>query len=162
MLARLGRPRGLKGEIWLRLETDRPETVLAPPGPYRLRDGRTVAVEELRPVGGGYTWVVAGRPQREELALLTNAVVVVRASELPPRPDDELAALEVVGMKVVDGDGHHLGTITRIEQRYEIDTWIILTGPGREAEVPAVSDFILNIDKEARVVTIDPSGLLEN
>lgn len=161
VLARLGRPRGLKGEIWLRLETDRPEDVLAPPGPYRLRDGRSIRVEELRAVGDGWTWVVEGRPAREEVARYTNGVVVVHASELPPRVDGEVAEHEVLGLKVVDESGEPIGTIVRVERRYEVTTWILETVGLTEAEVPVVDEFLLSVDLDRRVATVKRSGVLE-
>lgn len=161
VLARLGRPRGLKGEIWLRLETDRPEDVLAPPGPFRLRDGRTVRVEELRAVGDGWTWVLEGRPAREEVARYTNGVVVARASELPFRPEGELAEHEILGLHVLDESGEPLGTVIRVEHRYEIPTWILETVSLTEAEVPAVNEFLLDVDLVRRIAKVKRSGVWE-
>lgn len=161
VLARLGRPRGLKGEIWLRLETDRPEDVLAPPGPFRLRDGRTIRVEELRAVGDGWTWVVEGRPAREEVARYTNGVVVERASRLPGRPEGEMDEHEVVGLQVVDTEGRNVGTIVRVDRRYEVETWVLQTDGLTEAEVPAVAEFVVGIDRARRIATVKREGVLE-
>lgn len=160
VLARLGRPRGLKGEIWLHVASDRPDVVLAPPGPFRLRDGRSLRVEALRPVSGGWTWVLEGKPARELVAQWTNALVVTKASELPPRSDGEFAEHEIIGMQVVDDLGRERGHIVRVEHRYEIDTWILQDVRGREGEIPAVARYIRDVDRDKRLITVTADGIV--
>lgn len=158
VLARLGRPKGLKGEIWLHLNTDRPEAVLGP-GPHRLSDGTIVEVERLTNQNGRWLWTLAGFT-REALAALVNRDVVAAPTELPAREDGVFSEIEIVGLKVVDTLGRARGRIVRIERRYEIDTWIVEDDAGREGEIPAVSEFVRAVDVKSGIVTVEPNSIL--
>ncbi|MEK8023719.1 MAG: ribosome maturation factor RimM [Candidatus Hydrogenedentota bacterium] len=158
-LARLGRPKGLRGEIWLHVNTDRARSVLGP-GTYVLQSGRSVRVEELKEQNGRWLWTIAGL-SREEMAALVNDRIVVAARDLPPRPDGEYGEHEIIGLTVVDSDGRTRGRIARIDHRYEIDTWIVACGNGREGEIAAVAEFVKKVDLESGIVTVDSGAILE-
>jgi 16S rRNA processing protein RimM len=162
VLARIGRPRGMRGEILLHLETDRPASVLSAPGRYLLDDGRAIEVEELIERNGRWSWVVKGRPPREDLAEYVNGVVVADPTRLPPRDDGEIDEHRLIGCRLLDPDGAALGVITGVERRYEIDTWLVRLTDGREAEIPAVAAFILAVDLDRRAVTVAPHGILSH
>lgn len=159
-LARLGRPRGLKGEISLHPVTDRPLEVLARPGTYRLEDGRTIEVAELLDRGGKFGWRIKGSPTPEALTPFVNAIVVADAEALPERGEDEYDEAEIIGCRVVDTLGRERGVIVRIEHRYEIDTWVVQTPRGSEGEIPAVAEFIQSVDVTGRIVTVTPGSIL--
>jgi 16S rRNA processing protein RimM len=159
-LARIGRPRGLKGEMVLHAATDRPFEVLSKPGAYRLEDGRTIEIEELIDHGGKLCWRVKGSPPRESLTAYVNAVVVTDAASLPERDADEYDEAEIIGCRIVDTLGRERGVIVGIDHRYEIDTWIARTTQGLEGEIPAVAEFIKSVDIVERVVTVTPDAIL--
>lgn len=145
----------------MHLETDRPEEVLAGPGTFRLADGRSIAVEALVRYGDTWCWVIEGRPMREDLARYAQAKVVIDASELPKREDEDgWGEHEIIGMAVCDESGARLGRIVRIERRYEVDTWVMEDEQGREAEFPAVDEFVLEVDLASGIVTVNPAGIV--
>lgn len=164
-LARLGRPFGVRGEIWLQVLTDRPAEVLSAAKEYRLLDGRRVSVVALLRHGPKWSWrlaVPAGEPDARGFAgRFTNAVVVATADELPARAAGELTEHEVIGMKVVDTTGRARGEIVRIERYSATDTWIVRDGEGREHDLLARKRFIANVDREARIVTVEPHSWVE-
>jgi 16S rRNA processing protein RimM len=159
-LARLGRPRGLKGEISLHPVTDRPQDVLSKPGVYRLEDGRTIEVDEFLDRGGKFGWRIKGAPGPEALAPYVNAVVVADPAALPERGEGEYDEAEIIGCRVIDTLGRERGAIVRIDHRYEIDTWIVRTPRGEEGEIPAVAAFIQSVDVAERLVTVTPEAIL--
>ena len=84
-------------------------------------------------------------------------------------PQDTLAPLsaseyyyeEVVGFEVLDAAGERIGTVARIWPRQGGDL-LVVTGPGKEHLIPAVREFVRQIDVVNGTVTIDaPDGLLE-
>ncbi|OIO32811.1 MAG: 16S rRNA processing protein RimM [Candidatus Hydrogenedentes bacterium CG07_land_8_20_14_0_80_42_17] len=152
LLARLGKPHGLKGEIELHLETDRPLEVLAP-GVYSLDDGRVIEVEELIVRGGKCFWVIANKPNREVVAQYTNSCIIVDSNSLPPRKDG-YNDFELIGLDVRNSNGKLIGKIVGVEHRYEIDTWLIKGSDSRQGEFPAVSEFIKSVDISAGVVIL--------
>lgn len=165
-LARLGRPFGVRGEIWLQVLSDRPEEVLAGAKEYRLLDGRRVSVAELLKHGPKWSWqlaVPAGEPDARGFAgRFTNAVVVARPDELPARGADELTEHEVIGMKVVDTTGRARGEIVRVERYSATDTWIVRDGEGREHDLLARKRFVVSVDRAARVVTVELHSWMED
>ncbi|RMH59381.1 MAG: 16S rRNA processing protein RimM [Candidatus Hydrogenedentota bacterium] len=161
-LARIGRPRGVKGEVILHLLTDRPEEVLGTPGEYLLLDGRTIPVKKLGMVAKKWIWRLDVPPEvspRDFAARFTNAVVVAPPETLPPLDDDTFSEFELSSFQVLDTTGRILGRFLRLERHYEIDTWVIETEDGREFDIPAVKEFIPDVDRKRRIIVIDPKAL---
>lgn len=160
VLARLGKPRGLKGEVVLHIETDRPREVLGP-GNYTLSDGQKIDVLELVDCGNDkWSWMLGPEWPPERIKSLANTEVVVPADALPPRGEGEYSESDIVGLTVIDTLGRERGTVVRIERRYEIETWIIAEPRGTESELAAIESYIKEIDLERRTLTIAPNALL--
>lgn len=154
-VARVGRPHGLKGDVELHLMTDRPDEILGA-GRHTLSDGRTLDVEGLIERGGRWFWNLGAAWPPERIKSITGFDVVVEKSALPTRPDGEYGEDEIVGLRVEDTDGNYLGEIIRIDRRYEVDTWI-LSGEG---ELPAVAEFVKEVDIAHGVVRVAPGSVL--
>lgn len=146
----------------MHLLTDRPHEVFTVPADYDLEDGRTVRIEALTRRGNRWTCQIggddSGEHPRDRAARMTGAVLVRTVDELPPRPDGEYSDFQIVGCRVEDSSGRTLGEISRIERRYEVDTWIIAGDGGMEGEIPAVAEFILNVDLDRRVIVVNRAG----
>jgi 16S rRNA processing protein RimM len=76
--------------------------------------------------------------------------------------DDEVFVHDLIGAEVVTEDGETVGTVGNIVEMPAHET-IVVTRPGRpEAMVPAVEDFVLEIDPEAGRVVVRPiDGLFD-
>jgi len=80
---------------------------------------------------------------------------------LKPLVGSEFYYEEVVGFEVLDINGEYIGTVTRIWPR-QGTSLLVVAGPKKEHLVPAVKEFIREIDIVNRTVNIDvPDGLLE-
>lgn len=76
--------------------------------------------------------------------------------------DNELYAHDLIGLRVVTEDGVTLGTVGNLKQMPAQDMLVIRKEDGGETLIPAVEDFLLDIDlDEERVVVRTIDGLVE-
>ncbi|MEY3641751.1 MAG: ribosome maturation factor RimM [Actinomycetota bacterium] len=147
-IGRLGRPHGVRGEIYLSLVSDRPERRRAGSRVFVAGGWRTI--EAIRPSNDRFLVVLEGLGVREEAAKLTNEVVY-------GEPIDDPAALwvhDLVGARIISVDGTEFGTCVAV-----IDNpahAILETDRGVLVPVPFVTS------REDGVVTVSPpEGLLD-
>ena len=142
------KPHGIRGEVIVRLTTDRSERVDA--GSVLQSDRGPMTVRSSRP--HQRDWIVRfdGVPDR-------NAAETLRGLKLRAEPLDDPDALwvhELVGSRVVTPDGVERGTATAVEVNPASDLLVLDTG----ALVPL--RFVVSAD--AGVVTVDPpEGLFD-
>ncbi len=81
---------------------------------------------------------------------------MVRRSQLPPLPDDEYYAFELIGLRVEEVGGRACGTVKDL-----------LPGPANDnlelddgTLVPMIEDAIHSIDRERGVVLLNPGFIL--
>ena len=75
---------------------------------------------------------------------------------------NEYFIADLIGMKVVDNALHIEGTLTDVLQTGANDVYDIALSDGRNFLLPAISDCILNVDMENRIISIHVlEGLLD-
>lgn len=118
-------------------------------------------VDQARPHGGVALLKLRGIDDMDAARELVGCRLSVRQDTLAPLSASEYYHDEVVGFEVVDAEGKRLGTVTRIWPRQGGDL-LVVAGPGKEHLIPAIREFIQQIDIVERTITIDaPDGLLE-
>lgn len=182
VVARIGKPHGIRGEVTVQLHTDDPRgrfavgTVL----PTRARAGsgvpRTLTVRGARDHNG--TWLLAFEeiPDRTGAEALRGTRLLTPETRVDPaglgqQPTstattttdaDEWYAEELEGLPVTRTDGTPVGTVVGLELAPGQDRLVIALLNGRSATVPFVSALVPVVDVPARRVVIDPPpGLLE-
>ncbi len=174
LVARIGKPHGLRGEVTVRLHTDDPErrfalgTVLrteAEPGTGVLRE-LTVATARLHQD----TWLIGFEevPDRSGAEGLRGTRLLVEDgpdAEAETEPDDEddtWYESELVGLVAVDPGGGRIGTVAGLTVGGAQDLLEIEVEGGGRALVPFVHQLVPEVDVEGgRVVVAAPPGLLE-
>ena len=147
-IGRLGRPHGVRGEIYLRLVSDRPER--RQPGTRVFVGGAWRTIEAIRPSNDRFLVVLEGLAVREEAAELTNEVVY-------GEPIDDPAALwvhELVGARVIGTDGTEYGSCVAVLDNPAHA--ILETDRGVLVPVPFVTSH-----EDGVVVVAPPDGLLD-
>jgi 16S rRNA processing protein RimM len=162
------RPHGLDGELKIDPEhTDDPRrfeelpTVYLGPQPHRVREHAIVSVRYQQTKRG--TTVILGlegiddRDDAEAVAKLK----VFATEEALELGEGELFAHELVGWDVLAEDGTALGTVANFMEMPAQDMFVVLGPDGEEAMIPAVEDFILDIDEDEEHVVVRPiDGLM--
>ena len=163
-VGRLGRPRGLSGEIFVTPLTDFPE--------------RFVNIEEIF-VSSKNDWekkkvvsskFVSGRPvllfeninSPEQAARLTNRYLAVPKSMVMELPEGSNYIYDLIGCEVInEKTGEAIGRITEVELFPANDVYTIETNNGNIKSLPAIDRYVKKVDTDSRKVFVDPSGMIE-
>ena len=170
LVARIGKPHGLHGEVTVQLHTDEPERRLAVGAALDTEAGtgtgvpRVLTVRSTRVHNG--VWLVAFDevPDRTGAESLRGTRLVVDGADVLPAPDDEdvFSEDQLRGLAVVDPAGTVLGSVGGLELGAAQDRLVVLLPDGRRAQVPFVEALVPEVDLEGGRVVVDaPPGLLD-
>ncbi|WP_245988436.1 ribosome maturation factor RimM [Flexivirga caeni] len=162
VVARIGKPHGLKGEVTVRLHTDAPDdrfvigasfaTEPAAAGPLTLRTHRVH--------NGIHLLSFEEATDRTGAEALRGTQLLVAAGD--KAEDDAWYAEELVGLAVVDLAGAVLGTVVELHDRPAQDLLEVRLGDGQTAYVPFVEQIVPEVDVEGGRIVVDaPPGLLD-
>ena len=160
----LTRPHGIRGELCLNyyaesLDLLRSELFLqagqCPP--------RKVRVTQVRMHHGQPVISLEGVTDRSMAEQLRGQILLVAETALPPLEEDEFYLHELLGFAVEDKDSATpLGVLNDVHFYGEQEVWAIRTADGKEFLLPAVPEFVIEIDTNARLIRVTPpQGLLE-
>lgn len=174
-VGRIRRPHGVRGELALEALTDEPGAILAPgrrvfQGTHegalfldpRSKQPRELIVKSLRPVKDGWLISLDAISDRTEAEKWNGRHLMVPVEELSEPDEGEVFAHELVGMQLVDADsGAALGDVVEF---YELPQGLLLEFRGARglASLPFVEEFVVDVDRDARVIRVRlPDGLLD-
>jgi 16S rRNA processing protein RimM len=157
--ARVGRPHGVRGELTLRLFNVADDAFDADQLPLKVwlvrgEERRELTLVAVRPANEVLLVRLEGIDTREQAAALTNAEIWVSREVLPKLDDDEFYIEDLVGCTVVDTEGRERGTVRSTFWNGAQDV-LQLEGAEGELLVPAVPEFLLEVDLEARRLVVD-------
>ncbi|MQA90594.1 MAG: ribosome maturation factor RimM [Gemmatimonas sp.] len=167
IVGRIRRPHGIRGELLIAVDTDRPQSVFRTGRAIQLGDvdgepnGAKYRIGRLRPTTGGGILKLDGVESREGAEALRGHTLLIAATAASPAATDEVHYHDLVGLAVRTRDGD-LGRVTDILGFPGGETLVIQVPDGREILIPFAKEFVTGIDLKAEVVTIDPpEGLLD-
>jgi len=166
-LIRIGQvtaPHGVRGAVRVFPTTDFPE---------RFVTLRQVLIEGSdRPVGVRFRGFVKtlvileleGVTDRNQAEKLRGANLLVPRTEVHPLPDGYYYDFDLIGIDVVDPEGRLLGRVVEVDHNTPVhDLYVVEVAPGKRYMVPAVRQFVKEVDLEAGRMVIEPiPGLLED
>lgn len=163
------KPHGIKGELFVRLETDRPDAVFAPGRVLRLGDGKgrrsdaVLTIERARAFKGGMLMKVVEHTGRTPaLEDLRGRTLLIERGEAAALADDEVFYHDLVGMRIVTAAEGDIGTITEVYDAPSGPLLSVRREGGKELLIPFVRETIRRLDREGRVLELEvPPGLLE-
>ena len=147
---------GLKGEVKVYNYSDRPERyeelreiILS----GRKTPDRVMEIEKVRYQGNMVILKLKGIDDRNQSEALRDTDICITENDLKELPEDTFYVRDLIGMKVVDlGEYGELGTVKDVIQNTAQDVYLVSMPGGREIMIPAVKDFIKEVDKEERVI----------
>lgn len=169
VVATVRRPHGVRGELSLALETDRPRVVFRKGRRLLLGDaagrptGGAVTVERSRGAPGGGLLLKAEEysTRNAELEALRGRSLLIPASEAAPADAGELHYLDLIGM-TIRADGRTVGTVRSITETQAGEILVLEREGGGELLVPFVRAWIRSVDESGRTMDVEPpEGLLE-
>ena len=171
VVARIGKPHGLRGEVTVQLHTDDPEarfpvgSTIATQATAGSGVPRTLTIRSTRVHQGVWLLGFDQIPDRTGAESLRGTRLVVDAAELVRAADDDTEGWyedELRGLAVLTRDGTRLGQVTRLELGAAQDLLVVALDAGGDAYLPFVESIVPEVDLEGgRVVVDPPDGLLE-
>ena len=158
----VAKPQGIRGEIKATSLSDRLE---------RFLDLQYVFVEEK----GTYTkYNVKGSRlgdacaflflekiyTRDEAEALRGKYLCVDREHAIQLPEGRYFIFDLIGCRVITDTGNDLGIITEVLQPGANDVYVV-QGNGQEILIPAVKSFVLNIDIQSKMITVNEAMLQE-
>lgn len=171
-VARLGRTRGLKGEIYgdsgieaARLNRLAQVWLKTPEGAW-LRDGEPLEIGKVRAFKDRVIFQFVGVDSIEAAEALERCEMLIPKSERQPLDEGEYYFADLVGCEVFDrASGRKLGVVTGWQQYGGPDVLEVQVEgapPGSVAMVPFARSICVEIDPAGRRIVVDPpEGLLE-
>lgn len=161
LIARIGKPHGLRGEVTVQVHTDRPEERFAV-GESFVTDpagAGPLVIRTSRAHNGIQLLSFDGHPDRTAAEALRGVRLLGEPDE---DEDDAWYADDLVGLSVQDTAGRVVGTVADLHSRPVQDLLEVTLEAGGTAYVPFVEEIVPEVDTERGVVVIDPpEGLLE-
>lgn len=155
---------GIRGELFLGLfagsaDWDSEKLSLCLPGTSELRD---FLLTQLKPHKEGAIIRLQGIDDRNAAELLRKSQVYIPEDVLQAEPGDQIFLAEIQDFRLLDKDGAELGVIAGFSSNGPQDLLRVrVSGTDREALVPFVDDFIVDIDFDKEQVRMDlPPGLI--
>ena len=156
-VGRVLKARGLKGE--LKMEpisniSDRFETMDNVVIEFSDRSTKEYAVDYAKPMGQLFRLKLAGVDDRTAADQFHGVYVLVYMDNLAPLEDDTYYVFDLEGLDVFDPAGQRVGNIVRIDS-YPASEVLIVSGEQGEIMIPAVKEYILDVDIEGKKITVD-------
>ena len=163
-IARIVRPRGLRGELVGDLLTDFPErfeglsTVIGV-----MPDGtrRDLIIEDSWFQKDRIILKFAGIESIEDAETLRDTEICVLESESVGLDEDEYFDWQLEGCEVRTIEGERIGTVREVMRTGGTEN-LVVDGDGREYLIPFAGSICTEVDVENKVIRVDPpEGLLE-
>jgi 16S rRNA processing protein RimM len=161
VVARIGRPHGVRGELSVEVRTDVPEQRFVPGAVFTTDPGgRRLTLRTARDHSGRLLLTFAEVADRTGAEALRDLLLVADVTETEEPDAWPTAAL--VGLRAVTVDGREAGTVVGLEHLPAQDLLVIEQPSGARALVPFVAAIVPEVDVDGgRLVLDPPGGLLE-
>lgn len=164
VVARIGRPHGVRGDLTVEPHTDEPDDRLGP-GAVLATDSAshpTLTVETSRWHSGRLLVHFEEVTSRSEVEALRGTLLTVDVDpDESPADPGEFYDRQLVGLSVVGIDGSPVGVVSAVAHGAQ-DLLIVARPQGGSAMIPFVTAIVPEVDLAAgRVVVDPPAGLLD-
>jgi 16S rRNA processing protein RimM len=163
-IGKIAKPQGIKGEVKVEIITSFPEHFLdLDELIIEMNDGlRTYSIESVR-LSDRFAFIkFTDIHDRNAAETLRNKKLLIPEDELRELEQDEFYIHHLIGMDVYDENNSLLGKIEDVVQSVSGDTFVMKTPDNVEILVPAVKDFIRDVNLNENKITIHViDGLLD-
>lgn len=162
-VGRVGRPVGVKGDLYVTSLTDEPELRFEP-GQVVLADGATaLTVTALRTQSGRLVVHFAEVDDRDQASELTGKLLEVDVDPHQlPNSSDEFYDHQLIGLSVVDSANEPLGAVRSVDHLPAHDYLVVARTSGPDVLLPFIPEMVTAVDLDKGVVTArPPQGLFE-
>lgn len=165
LVARVGKPHGLRGEVTVQVHTDTPQDRFVVGASIDTDPPETgpLSIRSVRVHQGVYLLGFDGVEDRSAAEQLRGTRLIGELLEQGAEVEDEgWYERDLLGFTVTLSDGRVVGEVSGLHTRPVQDLLEIRLPDGAQALVPFVEDIVPEVDESTRRVVIDPPpGLLD-
>lgn len=163
-VGRIGKPHGVRGEVFLEPWTDTPEERFLPGAVFATEPAERgpLTIAEARNHSGKLVVSFLGLTDRTAVEAVRGTLLVMPATARPVISDpDEFYDTDLIGLSVRTVGGQPLGPITDVLHS-AAGSLLAIQVAGREVLLPFRLEFVPSIDLAAGIAEVElPDGLLE-
>lgn len=148
---------GVRGELKVRPLSDFPERFAAGVTLYLgdRHEPHTITRSRLRP--GSHIVALSGIESANDAERLRGQSLAIPTSALAPLAPDQFYQHDVLGLRVIHVNGEPLGVIVDIINAGPTDIYVVRNeATGAEHMLPAVKEFVKQVDLAAGVMRVEP------
>ncbi len=135
---------GIKGEVKVYPYTDYPERFEELEGVYA--SGKWMTIEKVRYQKNMVIIKFAEIADRNAAEAARDSYLKIDRENLRELDEDEYFIFDLIGLEAYEEDGRHLGKVSDVIQNTSQDLYEITDDNGKKHLIPAVHEFITNID----------------
>ena len=164
-VGKIVKPHGIQGEVCIAPTTDWPEQFQAGQS-YRIyktgSEPRQIVIEKVRSHHFQLIAKLKDVNSRNEAEAFRGWYFQIEAHSRPMLPENEFYVSDLIGLRAVTQDNTDLGVLTDVLQHTGQDLYVISRN-GSDILIPAVKEFISEVDLKKQVIVINPiEGLIES
>lgn len=162
-LGKITRTHGLQGNVFLKLDTDQPETYKKLDSIFLEINGMLVPFfVEKQSWSKNDTLIISFKNSTE--ALVNQSIgkeVYLPLSTLPKLSGNKFYYHEAIGFEIRESDGKTCGTVVSINDQ-TAQHYFILDLAGKQIIIPIIKDWILEVNREEKFISMElPEGLMD-
>ena len=121
----------------------------------RKGKGKAFEIEKVRYQKGMVILKLKGVDDRNAAEALKDHDIMITEEDLRELPEDTFYVRDLIGCKVFNAEtGAEIGTIADVLQNSAQDIYVIKTASGKDAMIPAVGDFVDEVNVEEKYVKV--------
>lgn len=158
IIGRIGAPHGVRGEVRVEPLTDFPNRF---DGLQKVYAGEEVlSIEGVRHHGDKILIKFAGIDTPEAVKKLNGVFLKVLRKDAVPLKEGEYYTFDILGLEVLDSEGHFLGKVENILFTGSNDVYVV-KNEEREVLIPALKKVVRSIDLEKGTMIVTPLEMME-
>ena len=164
VVARIGRPHGVRGEVSIEVRTDAPDRRFVPGARFTTDPAGAgpLELESVRDHNGTLLLAFTGVHGREGAEGLRGVLLLATVALAEDDEPDAWPVAALVGLRAERTDGRPAGEVVGLEHGAAQDLLVLRQPSGATARIPFVTALVPVVDVEGgRVVLDPPGGLLE-
>ena len=148
---------GRLGLLRVRSQTDNPQRFTA--GKVVYAQGRPYTIQQARMTPQSILLKLEDIDSDSQARALLSATLEVPEEDVPPAPADTYYHFQLLETQVYTTSGAYLGQVAEVLNTGSNDVYVVVDGD-QELLVPALGDVVVEVDLQAKRLTVDlPEGL---
>ncbi len=153
-VGRVLRPHGVRGELLLETLTEFPAHLAEAEEVYVGEAAVPHSLRRVRERGSQLIIQLADCLDRNAAEAYRGQLIQIKTEQAAPLPPGRYYHHQILGLEVISDTGEALGQVSEILETGANDVYVVTSAAGQELLLPALRSVILQIDLEARRMTV--------